>query len=191
MKSLLPTSSSLLSCTLQMDSPMCHPGQQIGYRVCVSCSLVSNSFETPWTVAGLPRQLSSKRICMQRRRCRFDPWVRKIPWRRAWQPTPVFFPGESHGQRSLVGYSPWGCKESDTTEVTECVHACTHTRTVASGSSVHGDSPGKNTRVGSHFLLQGRFPIQGSNLGLPHCRQRLYYLSHQGGHPLFVIMRKN
>ena len=39
-------------------------------------------------------------------RCGFDPWVRKIPWRRAWQPTPVFLPGESHGQRSLVGYSP-------------------------------------------------------------------------------------
>ena len=34
----------------------------------------------------------------------FDPWVRKIPWRRAWQPTPVFLPGESHGQRSLMGY---------------------------------------------------------------------------------------
>ena len=41
------------------------------------------------------------------RRCRFDPWVRKIPWRRAWKPTPVFLPGESHGQRSLEGYSPW------------------------------------------------------------------------------------
>ena len=39
-----------------------------------------------------------------------------IPWRRAWQPTPVFFPGESHGQRSLAGYSPQGRKESDTTE---------------------------------------------------------------------------
>ena len=49
---------------------------------------------------------------------RFDPWFRKIPWRRAWQPTPVFLLGESHGQRSLVGYSPWGCKESDPTEVT-------------------------------------------------------------------------
>ena len=42
--------------------------------------------------------------------------VRKIPWRRKWQPTPVFLPGESHGWRSLVGYSPRGCKESDTTE---------------------------------------------------------------------------
>ena len=48
---------------------------------------------------------------------------RKIPWRREWLPTPVFLPGESHGQRRLVGYSPEGCKESDTTDVTE------HTRT--------------------------------------------------------------
>jgi len=46
----------------------------------------------------------------------FDLWVGKMPRRRAWPPTPVFLPGESHGQRSLVGYSPWGCKESDTTE---------------------------------------------------------------------------
>ena len=45
-----------------------------------------------------------------------DPWVGKIPWRRKWQPTPVFLPGESHGRRSQVGYSPWGCKESDMTE---------------------------------------------------------------------------
>ena len=48
----------------------------------------------------------------------FNPWVGKIPWRRKWQHTPVFLPGESHGQRSLVGYSPWGRKESDTTEHT-------------------------------------------------------------------------
>ena len=49
----------------------------------------------------------------------FDPWIGKIPWRRKWQPTPVFLPGTSHGQRSLVGYSPWGHKESDITEVTQ------------------------------------------------------------------------
>ena len=47
---------------------------------------------------------------LQCERSGFDPWVRKIPWRRKWQPTPVFLPGKSHGQRSLVGYSPWGCK---------------------------------------------------------------------------------
>ena len=46
----------------------------------------------------------------------FDPWVGKVPWRRKWQPTPLFLPGKSLGQRSLVGDSPWGCKELDTTE---------------------------------------------------------------------------
>ena len=46
----------------------------------------------------------------------FDPWVGKILWRRKWQPTPVLLPGKSHGWRSMVGYSPWGHKESDTTE---------------------------------------------------------------------------
>ena len=49
------------------------------------------------------------------KRCMFDPRLWKIPWRRAWQPTPVFLHGSSRGQRSLVGYSLWGCKESDTT----------------------------------------------------------------------------
>ena len=45
-----------------------------------------------------------------------DPWVRKIPWSRKWQPTPVFLPGKSHGQRSLEGCRPWGCEEWDMTE---------------------------------------------------------------------------
>ena len=49
-------------------------------------------------------------------RPRFDPWVGKILWRRKWQPTPVLLPGKSHGWRSLVGYSPWGHKEMDSTE---------------------------------------------------------------------------
>ena len=48
----------------------------------------------------------------------FSPWVGKILWRRKWQPTPVFLPGKSHGQRSLVGYSPRGHKELDATEHT-------------------------------------------------------------------------
>ena len=50
------------------------------------------------------------------KRCRFDPQVGKIPQSRKWQPAPVLLPGKFHGQRSLVGYSPWGHKESDTTE---------------------------------------------------------------------------
>ena len=45
-------------------------------------------------------------------RCWFDPWVGKIPWKRKWQPTPVFLPGKSHGQRSLVGWGVWDHKES-------------------------------------------------------------------------------
>ena len=59
--------------------------------------------------------LRGKESTCQCRRRQFHPWVGKIPWRRAWQPTPVFLPRESHGQRSLGGYSPWGHKESDAT----------------------------------------------------------------------------
>jgi len=57
---------------------------------------------------GFPGVLAVK-ICLQCRshcECGLDPWVGKILWRRAWQPTPVFLPGESHGQRSLAGYKP-------------------------------------------------------------------------------------
>ena len=50
--------------------------------------------------------------CRRRRRCEFNPWVRKIPWRRTWQPTPIFLPGESHGQRSLAGYGPIGLQRN-------------------------------------------------------------------------------
>ena len=60
--------------------------------------------------------------CRRYKRHRFDPWVGKILWRRARQPTPVFFPGESHRQKSLAVYSPWGHKELDKTEATS--HAC-------------------------------------------------------------------
>ena len=56
--------------------------------------------------------------CKRHRKCRFYPWMGKIPWSRKWQPTPVFLPGTSHGQRSLTGYRPWGRKELDTTEHT-------------------------------------------------------------------------
>ena len=61
-------------------------------------------------------QLRGKESTCQYRRRGFDSWVGKIPWRRKWQPTSIFLPGESHGQRSLVGYGAWGHKELDTTE---------------------------------------------------------------------------
>ena len=63
------------------------------------------------TCIGLPGGISDKESacqCRRRRRCGFSPWVEKILWRRKWQPTSLFLPGKSHGQRSLVGYSPWG-----------------------------------------------------------------------------------
>ena len=67
-----------------------------------------------------PGGTSGKEPACQSRRhkgCKFNPCVGNIPQRRAWQSTPVFLPGESYGQRSLVGYSPWDSKELDTTEV--------------------------------------------------------------------------
>ena len=65
---------------------------------------------------GLPWWLSGKESTCQCKRCEVDPWSGKISWRRKWQPTPVFSPGEPHGQRRLVGCSPWGHKDSDLTQ---------------------------------------------------------------------------
>ena len=77
------------------------------YHVCIVSRIIGNMNTDKiqfW------RRLEWWRIHLQCGRPRFDPWVGKILWRRAWQPTPVFFPGESHGQRSLVGYSPYVAK---------------------------------------------------------------------------------
>ena len=107
---------------------------EVGYSLCpehssklplsTNSSQVHNSLLILWvevnvkwaSQVALPR--SKEPACQNGRykRSGFDPWVRKISWKRARQPTPVFLPGESHGQRSLAGYSPWGPKESDTTE---------------------------------------------------------------------------
>ena len=68
---------------------------------------------------GFPGGTTGEEPACQCRRLKslgFDLWVRKVPWRQTWQPTLVFLPRESHGQRSLVNYSAWGCKESDMTE---------------------------------------------------------------------------
>ena len=72
---------------------------------------------------------SGYRICLlmqETQRWGFGPWVRKIHWRRKWQPTPAFFSGKFHGQRSLAGYSPWGLKESDRTEHRPVQLSCGH-----------------------------------------------------------------
>ena len=104
----------------------------------------------------LPWWLRRWSVCLQCRRPAFDPWVGKILWRRKWQSTPVLLPGKSHGRGSLVGYSLWGCKESD---MTERLHF---------------------TSLPFPSLLQGIFPTQEWNPGLLHCRQIPYQLNYQG-----------
>ena len=78
---------------------------------------------------GFPGGKESSCQFLRFRRHGFNLWVRKIPWRKKYQLTPVFLPGKFHGQRSLVGYRPWGCKQSDMTEGLS-VHARTHTHTL-------------------------------------------------------------
>ena len=73
--------------------------------------------QSPSWPTGFPSGSGSgKESACQFRRHGFNPWVRKIPWRRKWQSTPLSLPGKFHGQRSLAGYSPWGHKELDTTQ---------------------------------------------------------------------------
>ena len=92
-------------------------------------------------------------------------YINYCVWRRQWQPTPVLLPGKSHGQRSLVGCSPWGRSEPDTTEqLSTQLLSCQVTSVVSDSVQPHRqqptrlpcpwDSPGKNTGVGCHFLLQ-------------------------------------
>ena len=91
---------------------------------------------------------ADKRIRPQCGRPGFNSWVGKIPWRRKWQPIPVFLPGKSHRQRSLAGYSPWGHKESDTTERLPphiFMHRCMYYMCFPSGTS--GKEPAQCRRL--------------------------------------------
>ena len=86
------------------------PGAQSGQRLSQQTELAS------LVVFYLLGTRQSEDLSINLLRPGFNSQVGKIPWRRKWQPTPVFLPGEFHGQRSLVGYSPWNCKESDRTQ---------------------------------------------------------------------------
>ena len=87
-------------------------------------------------------------------RPRFDPWVGKIPWRRKWPPIQEFLPGKSHGLRNLVGYSPWGCKESD---MTERLHFLLHCR-----QTLLSEPPGKLRHFRRWNLLPRSFIVHSS-----------------------------
>ena len=161
-------------------------------------------------------------ICLQWGTPSFNLWVRKIPWRREWQTTPVFLPGESHRQRSFVHgvTKSLNMTERLTCSLSLCNHKA-HLQIYPTACFCHltplfvtgkrrqlgcllqshfqrllkvkvkvaqscltlcnspWNSPGQNTGVGSPSLPQGIFPTQGSNPGLPHCRQILYQLSHK------------
>ena len=115
-------------------------------------------------------------------------------WRRKWQPTPVFLPGESQGQRSLVGCHLWGCTGSDTTEETQQQQQQLHNSMDCPTEQpirflCPWDFLGKNTGVGFHFLLQGIFPIQGLNpclLHLLHWQADSLPLSHLRSPLLYI-----
>ena len=78
-----------------------------GHLCVFTCFLVLTCF---MVLMRLPWWLTDKESACQCRGREFDPWVGKIPWRKKWQPIPIFLPGEHHGQRSVVGYSPWVTK---------------------------------------------------------------------------------
>ena len=90
-------------------TPVFLPGESHGQRSLVDYSPRVAKSQTPLS-DFTSLHFSSKKSTCQCWRCRFNPWVRKIPWRRKWQPTPIFLPGKSHRQGSLASYSPWGHK---------------------------------------------------------------------------------
>ena len=92
----------------------------------------------------------------------FNPWIRKIPWRRAWQATPVFLPGESHGQRCLAGYGPQGCKESDMTEAPEHAHISKFTQSAFFLTPVHNQTNYTN----ENFSYSEAWNTLGNEIGL-------------------------
>ena len=97
----------------------------------------------------------------------------ETPWRRAWQPTAVYFPGESHGQRNLAGCSPWGHKESDMTEATEHMHK--QRERMKEG---RGREEGRKRRNGGEFIEACiPFPSPIAGLTAP-CEETLLYLKH-------------
>ena len=109
---------------------------------------------------------------MQRhKRCGFNSWVRNILWRRKWQPTPVFLPGESHGQRSLVGYSPWGHKGSDMTEWLSI--AQNRSRKVNPKLTSAGIEPEKEvgTRTGAYYIHKLTWEIERDHFNCPWGRK--------------------
>ena len=103
-----PTPRNSDSVYLEWSPGLCIRNQPSKLFCCRWCT--DNTPETLLWGVDFPGDASGKGPACQRRRCGFDPCIQKIPWRRKLQPTPVLLPREIHAQRSLAGYSPWGCK---------------------------------------------------------------------------------
>ena len=103
-----PTPRNSDSVYLEWSPGLCIRNQPSKLFCCRWCT--DNTPETLLWGVDFPGGASGKGPACQRRRCGFDPCIQKIPWRRKLQPTPVLLPREIHAQRSLAGYSPWGCK---------------------------------------------------------------------------------
>ena len=117
-----------LSSRLVRPALKCVPAHQHMSQFCLDLTRTRSLYfkkglwQLLWWPRGSPRWLHGKESTCQWRRLRFNPWVGKIPWRRKWPPTPVFLPGKSHGQRSVMGYSSWGRKRVTHDLATEHAH---------------------------------------------------------------------
>ena len=120
------------------------------------------------------------------RGCELDPWVRKIPWRRAWQPTLVFLPGESLGERSLAGYSPWVAKNQDTTEQLN-MHAQSSINRMAKMQNT-GSSQGWGACGAAEALIQMQNDTDTSedNLVVSYKTKHLLTVQHCNSSPWYL-----
>ena len=135
-------------------------------RICLSTLL--------WTIFQLwiiTKKLRQRSCCLQHSLLQHLSSTRHL----------VFLPGEPLWTEEPSGLQGERKKKNEDVSCSVVSDSCDPMDCSPPSSSVHGDSPGKNTRVGNHSLHQGIFPTQGWNLGLQHCRQILYHLSHQGG----------
>ena len=109
-------------CKIITNHPSCWPQE----KVTAADKYLSSATLLEMPFSQGPQVVKNLHSCRRHKKCEFDAWVRKIPWSMKWQPSLEFLLEKSHGQRSLVDYSPWGHKESDMTEYIPHTHTHTH-----------------------------------------------------------------
>ena len=143
-------------------------------QVCASsasgCALCTLQFCREWASQGARWWKESAFRCRRHRRCYFKPWAGKIPWRRKQQPTPVFLPGESHGQKSLVGYSPCGRKVRYDWACTHCIECSSIMSWFQAQDIIHDEKKRGTTQTSlDHFIKRVVLnPARSQNLCYQH-----------------------